>query len=76
MHAVAPSSQNLMITVVSAHPANSKWWWNGAMRNRRFRVVRKIAICSTTESISTMNRPPMMSLAISRPSLMSWLCPN
>ena len=47
-----------MITVVSAHPASSKWWWNGAMRNSRRRVVRKTATCSTTDSASTTNTPP------------------
>ena len=43
---MAASSQNRMITVVSAHPASSKWWWNGAIRNTRRRVVRNTAICS------------------------------
>ena len=38
-----------MMTVVSAHPASSKWWWKGAMRNSRLLDVRKIAICSTTD---------------------------
>ena len=48
-----------MITVVSAHPASSKWWWNGAIRNTRRRVVRNTAICTATDSASTTNTPPI-----------------
>ena len=56
---MAASSQNRMITVVSAQPASSKWWWNGAIRNTRRRVVRNTTICSATDSVSTTNTPPI-----------------
>src|ERR1700733_4611271 len=52
------SSQNRIITVVSAHPPNSKWWWNGAIRNTRRRDERNTATCATTDNVSATNSAP------------------
>ena len=55
---MAVNSQNRMITVVSAQPTSSKWWWNGAIRNTRRPVVRKARTCTTTEVTSATNSAP------------------
>ena len=55
---MAVSSQNRMITVVSAQPVSSKWWWNGAIRNTRRPVERNAMIWITTEVTSATNSAP------------------
>ncbi len=54
-----------MITVVSAQPTSSKWWWNGAIRNTRRPVVRNARICTTTEVTSATNSAPSTTASIS-----------
>ncbi len=55
---LAVTSQNRTMTVFSVHPASSKWWCSGAIRNTRRRVARKNATWITTDSVMATNSPP------------------
>ncbi len=54
------------MTVVSGHPASSKWWWIGAIRKMRRWNRRKLMTCMITETVSMTKSPPMMSSRSSR----------
>ena len=49
-----------MITVVSGHPPNSKWWWSGAIRKTRRPSSRKLPTWRMTDTVSMTKSPPMM----------------
>ena len=49
--------QNRTMTVVSAQPASSKWWWIGAIRNTRCRSALNNATWMTTDSVTDHEQP-------------------
>ena len=52
--------QKRTITVNSGHPASSKWWWIGDMRNTRLPNPRNEITCTITDIVSITYSPPRM----------------
>src|ERR1017187_8126217 len=50
--------QNRMMTFDSGHPASSKWWWSGAIRQMRLPRSLKDPPCRTADAPATTKTPP------------------
>ena len=56
---IAATIQKRRMIFVSDHPASSKWWWIGAIRNTRLRNDWKLATWISTDSASITKMPPI-----------------
>src|SRR5690606_25086833 len=53
--------QNRTMTLGSAQPLSSKWWWIGAILNTRLPVSLKLATWTISETVSSTKIPPTIS---------------
>ena len=61
---MAANNQNRMITVVSAHPASSKWWWNAAPAKIFMGDTGSLALGGMLAGLSITTRTELLMVVI------------